>query len=744
MRIFREQLAQIPYDDLRAMATRLGVRTRGQERKEEWVDAITTFWQTPDRCTPHLAALSPGAQAALVLLRRAQQLPAPLFFADHGPIRRPGRQKDEAPPWTAPRTVSEELYYSGLLHGVENGNLERTDHVTAPAFVDALLGHARIEDAPATADHRAWPLLHDLATYLIYRQQHADLRLLHGRWLPPVHMAALNRRLLQPEAEPLPRSHKAAPRLRFLAFLARSATLTTAQGLTAQGWQWLADAPAEQLMTLWRAWQRSPQELRQRYAQPDGDLAPPWPRPLVRVLAQQPDDFSAQEMAARLLGEGGPLWRYYVAHLSDSQALTHMVAELLAAPLTQLGLVQPTEDPPNERAAPSQRLYRCTPTGAWLLRPVLLAPVIRPDAGSPGAVAAWLDAEGPVDTPRPALDVQVDATLPAEPVAHLALFADHAGLARDADPSRHRYRLHRETLARAAADGHPFHRLQDALNALDISLDAAHWATLHRWHQAGQTMRLMQLPLLRATRSDEMVALWQDRRLRPLFGELLSPTTATLTTDLAEAARLLRRSGHWVPLPGSEDQGPPAEDAGDAEETVHLAPADAAALWLACQLYLQLGDHLVLPVLLPHPLLETLWQQIEPAQRALVQSQRDVLQERLTALLDGYALTPPLPAADAPDPAQWRPHIDAAIANGQRLTLRYYTASRNLLTERLVDPYWIEERHGVRYLRAYCHHAEQVLVFRVDRIRALWVGESGRPTRDDRQGTTDGGQRVGE
>jgi predicted DNA-binding transcriptional regulator YafY len=44
----------------------------------------------------------------------------------------------------------------------------------------------------------------------------------------------------------------------------------------------------------------------------------------------------------------------------------------------------------------------------------------------------------------------------------------------------------------------------------------------------------------------------------------------------------------------------------------------------------------------------------------------------------------------------------------------------------LIDPYWIEEQHGIPYLRAYCHSAGAVLTFRLDRIEALVLSPESR------------------
>jgi proteasome accessory factor C len=63
--------------------------------------------------------------------------------------------------------------------------------------------------------------------------------------------------------------------------------------------------------------------------------------------------------------------------------------------------------------------------------------------------------------------------------------------------------------------------------------------------------------------------------------------------------------------------------------------------------------------------------------------------------------------------------------------LRYYTATRDESTERIVDPMRIFESDGHSYLEAWCRRAEGMRVFRVDRIeRATVLEEAARPPAD--------------
>jgi len=89
-------------------------------------------------------------------------------------------------------------------------------------------------------------------------------------------------------------------------------------------------------------------------------------------------------------------------------------------------------------------------------------------------------------------------------------------------------------------------------------------------------------------------------------------------------------------------------------------------------------------------------------------------------------------AAAAPSPAMGL--VRQSLDESRQLWIRYYTASRDALTEREVDPIRLLVTDGHAYLEAYCHLAQAVRHFRVDRIEQakvlaepaqvpLWVDE---------------------
>jgi proteasome accessory factor C len=74
------------------------------------------------------------------------------------------------------------------------------------------------------------------------------------------------------------------------------------------------------------------------------------------------------------------------------------------------------------------------------------------------------------------------------------------------------------------------------------------------------------------------------------------------------------------------------------------------------------------------------------------------------------------------------PVLQRAVDEGRALDLRYYTATRDDVTERTVDPLRVFEMDGHSYLEAWCRSAEGMRVFRVDRIEQVeLLDEPARP-----------------
>ena len=65
--------------------------------------------------------------------------------------------------------------------------------------------------------------------------------------------------------------------------------------------------------------------------------------------------------------------------------------------------------------------------------------------------------------------------------------------------------------------------------------------------------------------------------------------------------------------------------------------------------------------------------------------------------------------------------IQGALTERRRLRLRYYSMSRDEVTDRRVDPYHLTLHGGGFYLVGYCHLREAVRIFAVERIRECAV-----------------------
>lgn len=713
MLTLKQHLTALRAHDLRGIATRLAVRQRHQQGKDEWIAAIVQAWQILAHEQNWVAQLSAAAQAGLRHLCQVERIPAVLFLAEYGAVR-PAIHRQGAihprglvPPWQAPQTAAEELYYIGLLLPTAGQPLTKADYVTLPSDLRPLLCAAFTPEVipgrlnTALSSNRgqtaAWLFCHDIGQLLIYLYQQTvrfgypsdrPTVLQHGRWLTPTHLRLLNQRLLVPAPEPLPPSHKQTTRLCLLMFLATTAGLLHAGMLTPLAWAWLEESPAQQLALLWRGWQTASADLRRTYAQPDANLPDPWPAPLLAALAAQPATFTVAMIMRHLFTAELAPPTYWVAHLTNLSELEQLLAALLQDVLVALGAVEIV----------SQAPFCCqlTRVGQWLLASHPQSSPVQSIDTLPAPTSATLVVQ--VDEWR--LSIPATALLAQ---AQLAPYTSYGAQICQPAPV-HLYTLDANTIRRAAAKGLGLPNLLAALTSLGITLTRPDWQQLHAWYQAGRALELGSYPLLRTTTAMQMQALHQAPTVHPLLGELLSPTTVLLNTDVAEMMQALHAVGCYA----TTSQPTPDSDVALTAET--------GALWLAGQIYADVGQQLALPLPPPFATLQQLFNGLPAAQQALLQSQLTQFRAALLDLLDQRTFTPP---PHPSDPNQWQPQLEALIATKGLVQMDYFSAGRNLLTRRQVEPYWLETQTGTPYLRAYCHQAGCVLTFRLDRIQGL-------------------------
>ncbi|MGQ0839016.1 helix-turn-helix transcriptional regulator [Actinokineospora sp.] len=76
---------------------------------------------------------------------------------------------------------------------------------------------------------------------------------------------------------------------------------------------------------------------------------------------------------------------------------------------------------------------------------------------------------------------------------------------------------------------------------------------------------------------------------------------------------------------------------------------------------------------------------------------------------------------EAAETVKVREAVQSALVAGRALRITYYTASKDEMTERTVDPMRVLIVEGRGYLEAWCRRAEAVRLFRLDRIDEVEV-----------------------
>jgi proteasome accessory factor C len=102
-------------------------------------------------------------------------------------------------------------------------------------------------------------------------------------------------------------------------------------------------------------------------------------------------------------------------------------------------------------------------------------------------------------------------------------------------------------------------------------------------------------------------------------------------------------------------------------------------------------------------------------QRAVAKIEAAVGQAQPAGVAVGLAVR------EAPETARVRDAVSDGVLRGRALHLRYYTPSRDEITDRVVDPMRMLLVEGRSYLEAWCRAADGVRLFRLDRIDAVRV-----------------------
>jgi len=718
-----QHLNKTPAHDLRAMAGHLHLSRREEQHKQAWIDAIARLWSSPDQDearTIALTRLSSQAQRALRRLVDLDQVPAELFWAEYGRVRRPRQANYQPKPWRQPACAAEELYYAGLLHAVEQPTITRARTLCTPIDLRPMLSQfaydvtskaPTIDDRVARHDSNivTWALVHDVGQLLIFLMQMAQddrrVTLRYGKWLDQKPLRQLNQRLATQEVGPIS-SHKGTQRLRWLAFLATVAGLQREGVVTAAGRAWMQEPPAEQFGWLWQGWRQCDGRMRGDYGLADGLLPKPWPEPLLLVLRTMiqagTTAIAAVDLVHALLDTSPQEQAYWNHHVTDFSEFEQLLRDVLEDALTLFAIVARTESEPEEE---STHTFLITSAGEWLLGGKGLG-----EKGVMEPAPAWDEKSSArgflagTDSWR----VHFPANAPLALQVAVAAFGNYVGSRRDENEIWHIYELNAVTLARAADTGRDGPQLIQVLHRLGITLDSERADQLNRWQASRDDVRVSSSLLLETRTSSLLTELMNEPDIRKHIAEVLNPTTARLDAQpmaLLDALRTkgLRPNMAWERSALTDQKG-----------------GNRGALWLAARLYLELARHIPLPSPLERHLLDELAASFSETERVLLDTEYRQLEERLRALLDGetYALAPEVGDIDG-----WRELIETAAEEGRVIDLLYYSAGRNMKTRRHVTLYWIEAMENRVYMRAYCHENGDVRLFRLDRIIAAKLVE---------------------
>ncbi len=685
----------------------------GQWSQSEAAAALATaFHERP--LTPLLNTVSSEARAALcALLRAGGQLAQDEFVYRFGEYRpyRPWREDAPAAPWEQPRSPTEALLYRGLVFPLNLGTTERPVEVLAlPAeYHEPLRSRFEIEAPDPVPAPRVTPrLLQHLFAFLSYLHRQR-VEPLHGRWLAPRHFRALAPLLDAHASEAATaRSELQFRYLVFVHYLAERAELVDLSAgclrPTAAAWAWLDQTPRDQLQSLWELW-RAPDAantvLWQRYRLPlrYTETPPARLQQLAEALARHPPEDVTLEAYVAALQETAPrLFRPQAAYQTwaeiDSAAqaayraqASRALTRLINGPLTWLGIVQ-------------QPLETLTLTG-WG------AALIGREDG------AW---------PAPRAPVRLQIVVEASPeLAHLYVVTRQAGDEGRLTPARRltlerwlppdperpqRYLMRKTPVQRALQDGAPVERLLTVLEAAAGPLPPLVVGTLYRWAAAVNRLRVRRITVLEAQEAELLQTLTTERRIRETLLETLS--ARAVRVDAAQLDALLRRLAHRELYPRVDVPSP------DAQPPSELSAEERSTIGAALALYATLADRLGADLRPPHTLARQ-WR------RRLTDAERDAADRQVERLRNALRQATPPPTEDhLPVPTgRHLTVLEQAIAAGATVELRYYTAGRDHVTHRRVDPLRLEWRGEVAYLIAYCHLRQAQRVFRVERIEAL-------------------------
>jgi hypothetical protein len=570
-------LANRTWRDLRVTARAYNLRFNNNLTKAEALQYVRSALLDAGGLRRALHRLNDAEREALMALKaRSGSMERWRFCLVYGQIRRyrPWLPDALANPWRRPISLAEKLWFLGLIE------VDAHHAVLLPDTVAALLppvphpetavwtGAACLLDSAA--------IVRDVAAVL-GTLLHTPVRLLHGRWLPPYALKAINQRVSLPEDLSGVRSEFQCQRTRFLHYLAQNAGLVSIQnGLllpSAEAWMWLSLPYAEahqKLLDAVCADLRAHKPLWEQFR-----LPPVGAQVWEYLLSLPPGTYTTSSLSA-------------VLQLETLEPFTGTrIRAALLGPLRWLGIG--TVDM----------------AAVWIAAPVFdneTSSMLRPEADSVG--------------------VTLSSVPPLCALAELLAFAtaDECGL-----------RVDQACVARAVEAGEGAAHIAHTLVALTGEpLPQEIIEQLNRWEHAARRARIRHTAVLEITDAADMKAVRSDWRLRPLLGEQLSPRHIAVR-DEHKLRQRLRRRGYPVLMLRDRK----------ADPVPRLNNDDPAYLWLAVQMCQALAGIIPMPVHIPgaavHELERILGPRVDML-RSLIEDYTEQVQSVLRGRVEGVPM----------------------------------------------------------------------------------------------------------
>ncbi|PJF40076.1 MAG: WYL domain-containing transcriptional regulator [Chloroflexi bacterium] len=663
---------------LTAKASNLSFHT--QQSKQQGYTFLYESFLNGGHLQHQFRMLSSQEHEALMMLKaHGGQMPLHQFVARFGYIRIKRAWRDDMPryPWLHSTAIAERLWYQAFIEIVSG----KTKKVVLPDEVSAMLPPlprpkiAKWANLPCRNgggregdSNMRTALCVDLAV-LLGMLLRDDITLLHGRWLPPYALKAINAHLQHPEDLTGVRSELQTERLRFLHYVAEAAGLVAVQhGVlkpTVKAWQWLSLPYHIGWQILWDAVCadiKRPNSLWQHFRLPEVE------RETWHVITQQ--------INALQIGRAYTVSSFIKTcnlHLIDDNLDEKQLQILMAEPLHWLGIASIKDN-------------------VFLLH----------DADTSSVESATVNH-------------QSDAlllTLPHKPDLH-ALTELLMWVTFDED----RLCIDENAVRRACEHGYDEHQLVMTLATLTGQpLPLPIIERIMQWAKQAQSLTMRQLTVLTATDTNTINDIRADWRLRPLLGEPLSPHHIVVKTQHANA--LLKKLGQ---------RGKPVmwlRQTRDASPAATLTDEMAEYLWLAVRVYQKIGA--VIPQMIRIPAAVRAWvaQQLPSATVDGLEQVAEVLFDALRQTIGGHPVNSGGIAQD--DPAGIREAIQQAYDQRGAVRIEYYSPARGEKTVRTIEPVMLYQRNGAEYVEAWCRLEDDTRTFRLDRIQRI-VATSDKP-----------------